>query len=52
MVSEREHQMAIAFAQAAVISSNEEHDPVKLDIFEEAYKHSLDQFEGHYPDLK
>jgi len=51
MVSEREHQMAMAFAQADVVASNAEHETEKLEIFEEAYKHALDEFEGHYQDL-
>lgn len=51
MISERENQMAIAYAQAIVASTSEDKEPFKLEIFEDAYNHALDDFKGKYPDL-
>ena len=50
--SHREHELAVAFAQADVASSDEKHELGKLEIFEIAYQKALEEFQGKYPDFK
>ncbi|WP_259613830.1 hypothetical protein [Latilactobacillus curvatus] len=51
MNSKREHEMALAFASGMVNSEKGETNPSEqLTIFEDAYVHALDLFEGKYPD--
>jgi len=50
--SQREHELAIAFAQADIASSDEKHEPDKLEMFEIAYQKALEEFRGKYPDFK
>lgn len=48
--SQREHELAMAFAQANVAGSDNR-EPEKLEMFEIAYQKALDTFRGQYPDL-
>lgn len=48
--TQREHELAMAFAQADVAGSDL-HEPEKLEMFEVAYQKALEAFQGQYSNL-